>query len=91
MTDNIRFLAVARIPDQTVVATYVANDASREVPRALMEEKVRVVLASGRTSDHRRLTITDKDCGSIHYDSDAACLYLSAFPLLQRMHSLPDP
>lgn len=74
----MRFLAVARVPDKTVVGTFVTNE-SRGLPQALMEEKVRVVLSSGRMSQHSRLTITDKDCGSIHYDSDAACLYVGMF------------
>lgn len=35
------------------------------------------MLHSGRVGEHLRLTITDKDVGTIHFDSDPDCLYLA--------------
>lgn len=42
----------------------------------MLDEKLEKVLRSGRVGEHTRLTITDRDVGSIHYDSDPVCLYL---------------
>lgn len=73
--DNIRYVAVARLTDRVPVAEYAAID-SREVPTKLLDEKLEKVLRSGRVEEHTRLTITDREVGSIHYDSDPVCLYL---------------
>lgn len=70
----MRYVAVARISDSTAVADYVSTD-TRRFSRSLFEEKLEKVLGSGRVEQHGRLTITDKDVGSIHYTSDPVCLY----------------
>lgn len=75
MVPAIRYLAVARIADKVPVAD-LCNVDSSSLPRSLFENKLGRVLSSGRVEEHGRLTITDKDVGSIHYDSDPACLYL---------------
>lgn len=41
-----------------------------------MDDKLDKVLRSGRIGEHTRLTITDREVGSIHYDSGPTCLYL---------------
>lgn len=68
-------MAVARLNDRVPVAEYCAAD-SRDLPQALLDDKLEKVLRSGRVGEHSRLTITDREVGSIHYDSDPACLYL---------------
>ena len=74
---NVRFLAVARVPDRVSVASYMADTSENSaVLRTLYSQKLAKVLSSGRVEEHRRLTITDSDVGSIHYDSDAICLYV---------------
>lgn len=70
---QVRYLAVARIADKTAVAAHAFGSATAVV----LDDKLARVLASGRVDEHGRLTITDKDVGSIHYDSDPACLYLA--------------
>lgn len=72
---RVRYVAVARLSDRLPVATYAAVD-SRELPKALLDKKLERVLGSGRVSEHTRLTITDREVGSIHYDTDPVCLYL---------------
>lgn len=57
------------------VAEYCAAD-SQDLPKSLLDDKLEKVLRSGRVGEHNRLTITDREVGSIHYDSDPACLYL---------------
>jgi hypothetical protein len=73
---QVRYLAVARIADKAPVAAHAFADAADLAP-ALLDGKLARVLSSGRVNEHGRLTITDKDVGSIHYDSDPACLYLA--------------
>lgn len=73
MLDNVRYVAVARLNDRVSVADYCA---SKELPKELLDMKLEKVLRSDRVREHARLTITDRDAGSIHYDSDPACLYL---------------
>lgn len=68
---NIRFIAVARVADRTVVATYG--------PKARMEDKAKKVLESDRVADQKRLSINDGEVGTIHYECDAATLYLGTF------------
>lgn len=73
--DNVLYIGVARVPDKTTIAEFACVD-TRELPKSLFDDKLAKVLTSGRVEEHSRLTITDKDVGSIHYDSDPACLYL---------------
>lgn len=74
-SDNVRYVAVARLSDRVPVAEYCAIEA-RELPKTLFDDKLERVLRSGRVGEHTRLTITDREVGSIHYDSDPVCLYL---------------
>lgn len=71
----MRYVAVARLQDRVPIAEYAAVD-KRSLPKSLFDEKLDKVLRSGRVREHSRLTITDREVGSIHYDSDPTCLYL---------------
>lgn len=100
MADNtperVRYVAVARLADRLPIATYAATD-TREMPKAVLDKKLDRVLGSGRVAEHTRLTITDRQVGSIHYDTDPNCLYLvvcepdyaqrTAFKLLSELRS----
>ncbi|PXF49092.1 hypothetical protein BWQ96_01230 [Gracilariopsis chorda] len=72
---NVRFVAVARLVDRVPIAQYSATP-SRQLPAKLFHDKLDKVLHSARIGEHTRLTITDREVGSIHYDSDPVCLYL---------------
>lgn len=74
-SDNIRYVAVCRLHDRVAIAEYCATYAS-DLPRFRLDEKLRKVLRSDRVTEHKRLTITDREVGSIHYDSDSTCLYM---------------
>jgi hypothetical protein len=76
-THNIRYVAVARIADKTVVADYITSETG-ELTKGLFDGKVTRVLASERVLQGGRLTILDKDVGNINYDADPACLYLGS-------------
>lgn len=69
---NVRFIAVARVADRTIVATHG--------PKIPMERKTSMILASERLEENSRLTINDREVGTIHYESDSATLYLGTFP-----------
>lgn len=74
---QVRYIAVARVADKTPVASQAFCAASHSITPALLDDKFNRVLQSGRMNEYGRLTITDQDVGSIHYDSDPACLYLT--------------
>jgi len=44
-----------------------------------MEDKAKKVLESDRVADQKRLSINDGEVGTIHYECDAATLYLGTF------------
>lgn len=71
----MRYVAVARLADKVTIADFAPAE-SRDMPLKLLEEKRERVFHSGRVGEHHRLTITDKDVGTIHYDSDPVCIYL---------------
>ncbi|KAJ8906108.1 hypothetical protein NDN08_002607 [Rhodosorus marinus] len=73
--ENVKYTAVVRAGDRVPIATYAAVS-NREIPESLMEDKLDRLLGSGRISEKSRLTITDKDVGSIHYDSGPDYLFL---------------
>lgn len=76
-SDNqVYYVAVARLSDRVPLAEYAAVD-TRELPAKLMDDKLDKVLRSNRTSQHHRLTITDREVGAIHFDSDPVCLYFT--------------
>eukprot|EP00171_Calliarthron_tuberculosum_P014299 IDg14299t1 len=94
---RVRYVAVARLDDRLPIATYAATD-TRDMPKALLDKKLERVLGSGRVSQHTRLTITDREVGSIHYDTDPTCLFLvvcepdylqrTAFKLLSELRTV---
>lgn len=73
---KVRFLAVARVGDRVIVATHAPSNAGAG-ERARMEDKARMVLRSDRVADQKRLTINDREVGAIHYECDAATLYMA--------------
>ncbi|KAA8494532.1 Vesicle-associated membrane protein [Porphyridium purpureum] len=69
---NVRFLAVARLQDRVPLLWYCsASDPE------LHEGKFRKLLASGRVAEHARLTVTDRDVGTIHFECDPVCVYMT--------------
>lgn len=97
VTQRVRYVAVARLADRLPIASYAATD-TRDMPKALLDKKLERVLGSGRVSQHTRLTITDREVGSIHYDTDPTCLFLvicepdylqrTAFKLLSELRTV---
>lgn len=81
---TIKYIAAARVPDRCRVAEFTLLE-SREVPRAVFDEKLDKVLVSSHLKNNTRLTITD-DIGHIHYEADLAFIYLGMSPL--QLHSL---
>lgn len=71
----MHYVAVARLSDKVMIADHMMVD-SREISHKLIDDKRERVLHSGRVGQHRRLTITDRDVGTIHYESDPECIYM---------------
>jgi Synaptobrevin len=82
---NIKYVAVARISDKTVVADHMTAEHG-ELTKGLVDGKIARVLGSERVHQGGRLTILDKDVGNINYDADPACLYLGKIHCLM-LHS----
>ena len=70
---NILYLGVARVQDKCPIADYAAVD-SREHPKIIFTQKFDKLLNCFHPQKRPRLTITDKDVGHIHYNSDTDIL-----------------
>eukprot|EP00294_Goniomonas_avonlea_P006823 CAMPEP_0114558016 /NCGR_PEP_ID=MMETSP0114-20121206/10145_1 /TAXON_ID=31324 /ORGANISM="Goniomonas sp, Strain m" /LENGTH=230 /DNA_ID=CAMNT_0001743355 /DNA_START=16 /DNA_END=708 /DNA_ORIENTATION=+ len=71
---NIRFCSIGRYSDKVVVSTYAHFTAS--ISASKYQAVCNKVLGSDRVAEYSRLTITDKEVGTVHYDSDPDCIYL---------------
>jgi hypothetical protein len=87
---NIKYVAVARISDKTVVADHMTAEHG-ELTKGLIDGKIARVLGSERVHQGGRLTILDKDVGNINYDADPACLYLGTFHLFMLLSERQCP
>lgn len=72
---NIVYMGVARVPNKQILVSCVAVESKEQTIKQL-DAKLSRVLEGGRVDQHDRLTIADKDVGSIHYEADPALLYL---------------
>lgn len=71
---NVRHCAVGRLADKVVVANYVhCNQGGMPARFHAVVDKV---LRSNRVMDHPRLTITDKEVGTLHYITDRLAIYI---------------
>jgi hypothetical protein len=70
----VRYCVVARIADKTVVASYFHGPDSGRL--TAYEASVKKVLQAARIDERPKLSITDRELGTIHYDSDAECVYM---------------
>eukprot|EP00321_Phaeocystis_globosa_P007061 CAMPEP_0118834996 /NCGR_PEP_ID=MMETSP1162-20130426/52379_1 /TAXON_ID=33656 /ORGANISM="Phaeocystis Sp, Strain CCMP2710" /LENGTH=235 /DNA_ID=CAMNT_0006766739 /DNA_START=28 /DNA_END=731 /DNA_ORIENTATION=+ len=84
--EGVRFLAVARMEDRVVVAAYTHGGSSSREP--LHTDVLHKVLRSQKTvTDNPRLTITDREVGTVHYDTDRSAIFvaITAFEYPQRL------
>ena len=69
---GIRFLAMGRSADRVLVASY-AHRSDSALSARRFQAVVSRVLAGAATLDHYpRLTVTDREAGTVHYDTDAS-------------------
>mmetsp|Transcript_6127 Transcript_6127/g.13078 ORF Transcript_6127/g.13078 Transcript_6127/m.13078 type:complete len:228 (-) Transcript_6127:466-1149(-) len=73
---NVRFVGAARLQDRVCVSWFTAA-ASRELPAELLEAKFKRLLSSDKLAEYDRLTVADREVGSIHFVTDQVCLYLA--------------
>ena len=82
--EGVRFVAVARMEDRVVVAAYTHGSSSRD---QLYTDVLHKVIRSQKTvTDNPRLTITDREVGTVHYDTDRSAIFvaITAFEYPQR-------
>ena len=70
-----RLLAVARLWDRCVVAAHTHRLQEAESKR-LVSVVHKVVHSVSTLEQYPRLTITDREAGTIHYETDKECIYL---------------
>lgn len=72
----IRFLAVARVWDRTLIASHrhATSGRSLQDQQALT---LKVLSSQRATQNHARLTVTDREHGSLHYDCDREYYYIA--------------
>jgi hypothetical protein len=84
--EGVRFVAVARMEDRVVVASYThGSSSSRD---QLYTDVLHKVIRSQKTvTDNPRLTITDREVGTVHYDTDRSAIFvaITAFEYPQRV------
>ncbi|KAG9395878.1 Synaptobrevin [Carpediemonas membranifera] len=70
---NVRYLAVGRREDRMVIASYLAFQHDL---KSMYEGVIEKVVRSARLPERPKLTITNRDVGTIHYDSDETSIYM---------------
>jgi len=70
---GVRYLGVYRLCDHVSVASYGHNNH----PSEQVETKVAQVLQANAAATHPRLSVTDRDVGTIHYETDQYAMYIA--------------
>mmetsp|Transcript_2386 Transcript_2386/g.4185 ORF Transcript_2386/g.4185 Transcript_2386/m.4185 type:complete len:226 (-) Transcript_2386:1441-2118(-) len=76
-TDSIRFLGIGRKVDRVGIAWNSNLNSISEISEEILESKFHRLLTSPKLAEHDRLTITDREVGSIHFDSDEMCIFVT--------------
>eukprot|EP00316_Scyphosphaera_apsteinii_P013509 CAMPEP_0119312710 /NCGR_PEP_ID=MMETSP1333-20130426/26966_1 /TAXON_ID=418940 /ORGANISM="Scyphosphaera apsteinii, Strain RCC1455" /LENGTH=206 /DNA_ID=CAMNT_0007317367 /DNA_START=29 /DNA_END=646 /DNA_ORIENTATION=+ len=73
--DGLRFLAAGRSCDRVIIASYAHHSDSAAAQR--YHAVTQRVLGSANTIErYPRLTVTDRESGTVHYDTDQTCIFL---------------
>jgi len=75
-TINVRFLGVARLKDRVPVAWHTSVS-TRNESAALFEAKFKRLLTSDKLTEYDRLTVVDRDAGTIHFETGRECLFVA--------------
>lgn len=70
---NIKCLAVYRLSDRTMVAIHTPSHAAE----AGIRQTIKKMLDANAHALHPRLTVTDREHGAIHYETDPAAMYVA--------------
>jgi hypothetical protein len=74
MEAGVRYLGVYRLSDRASVASYChALDSSLDE----IESKVLQVLTANATQTHPRLSVSDRDVGTIHYETNRYAMFIA--------------
>ena len=70
---GMKFLCVVRLTDRVSVAHY----AHHSTPSDQIEHKISQVLLANAATIHPRLSVADKEIGTMHYETDRYAMYLA--------------
>ena len=73
---GIRFVAVGRIVDRVIVASHAHHSGGDAVAQRYFAVAVRVLNSANTVEKYPRLTVTDRDAGTVHYDTNQNCIFL---------------
>ena len=73
---GVRFAAVSRAADRVLVASYTHKLHNSSKADPFLAVVTRVLGSPQTVEDYPRLTITDREVGTIHYDSSRTCIFL---------------
>jgi len=76
IADGVRYLAVGRIADRVLVSTYSSPDTDSSSVQRYQAVTMRVLSSANTIERYPRLTVTDRDAGSVHYDTGQASIFL---------------
>mmetsp|Transcript_14457 Transcript_14457/g.31000 ORF Transcript_14457/g.31000 Transcript_14457/m.31000 type:complete len:235 (+) Transcript_14457:1-705(+) len=74
--DGVRFAAVGRLADRVLVASYAAEHGDAGTSSRCHSVAMRVLASASTLARYPRLTVTDKDVGTVHYDTDSNAVFL---------------
>ena len=81
-TAGVRYLGVYRLSDRSSVASYCHSD---DHSLDEIEAKISQVLMANAAQMHPRLSVSDRDIGTIHYETDRYAMFLAV-----TIHSYPQ-
>lgn len=73
---TIKFLAVGRAFDRVILATYAARSEGSVATQQLHAVISRILCNTSAVDVHPRLTVTDRQVGTIHYDTERSFVFL---------------
>ena len=77
LTDEpgIKYVAVGRSFDRVILATYSCKPEGSAATQSLHAVIMRILCSTGAIDQHPRLTITDRQVGTVHYDTERSFVF----------------
>jgi len=72
---GVKYLAVGRAFDRVILATYSAKPEGSAAAQQLHAVITRILCSTGAIDQHPRLTVTDRQVGTVHYDTERGFVF----------------